>query len=193
MKRLTLLTFLLLAIACAQVPDSLIAAMKIRYKMPEGYREIEAKQEGDVGSQWAIASEKAKVEIRFSIHSLRAFKQEYEKSKQDSNQTMLNPNNLFPSLTMASALNLSGGDLSTDGLPQFSSFPPDAVKKEFGADAGGVVVVPLKKSYAHKYCMIMTLHKQNTCDIYVYMMYDDQNMFSQTELQKIMYCIGYQP
>lgn len=190
MKRLTLLTFLLLAIAWAQVPDSLIAAMKIRYKMPEGYREIEAKQEGDVGSQWAIASDKKEVEVRFSIHPLQ---QLMEMHKSGSSEMMVNPNNLFPTVSQTSGLNLAGGPQATGGVPPFRPFPSDAVKKEFGADAGGIILIPLKKSYAHKYCMIVALHKQDACDIYMYMMYNDQDTFSQVELPEIMYCIGYQP
>lgn len=66
------------------------------------------------------------------------------------------------------AINVSGGK-PIQGVGS-KSFPPDAVKKEFGADWGSTTIIPLENNSfgtEYKFCIMVTLFKKDVANAYI--------------------------
>jgi len=73
------------------------------------------------------------------------------------------------------AMNVAGGK----GSPGMGSkpFPPEAVKKDFGADWGSTTLIPIiNNSFGteYKFCMMVTLHKKETANAYIFYLGNDR-------------------
>lgn len=73
------------------------------------------------------------------------------------------------------AMNVAGGK----GSPGMGSqpFPPEAVKKEFGADWGSTTLIPISNNSfgtEYKFCMMVTLHKKETANAYIFYLGNDR-------------------
>jgi len=73
------------------------------------------------------------------------------------------------------AINVAGGK----GSPEMGSkpFPPEAVKKEFGADWGSTTLIPISNTSFgtdYKFCMMVTLHKKGTANAYIFYLGNDR-------------------
>lgn len=66
------------------------------------------------------------------------------------------------------AMNVAGGR-PTQGMGS-NPFPPEAVKKEFGADWGSTTIIPLGNNFfgtEFKFCVMVTLFKKDVASAYV--------------------------
>ncbi len=71
-------------------------------------------------------------------------------------------------LSTTVALNVAGGT-ETPGMGS-NPFPPEAVKKEFGADWGSTTIIPIgNNSFGteYKFCVMVTLFKKDVAQAYV--------------------------
>lgn len=102
------------------------------YLMSSGYKETFVTENKDLKYDFAIKSENADFEVRYTIWSLKPTLEEYKKCKLDKNCTMVNPNSIYQGIVEANVLNMTAG-LDADIGP----FPPMAVREEFNADSGG--------------------------------------------------------
>src|SRR5215217_3359693 len=78
------------------------------------------------------------------------------------------------------AINVGGGT-ATQGMGS-NPFPPEAVKKEFGADWGSTTVIPIgNNSFGteYKFCIMITLFKKDVASAYVMYLSDTkENMMN---------------
>jgi hypothetical protein len=152
-----------------------IDTLGLKFTMPEGYKETYVKENKDLWYSFAIKDTKANFEVRYSIWSLKPTIADYEKCKLDTNCNMVNPNSIYKGRVQSNVLNMTAG-ASMDIGP----FPPQAVKKEFNADAGGSSFFEFNCDFGegYKYGQMVYLHKDNVADVIITYMSNDKTTHS---------------
>ncbi|WP_412984587.1 hypothetical protein [Pontimicrobium sp. IMCC45349] len=155
--------------------ESLCDSSGLQFTMPEGYKIIDIKENRDLGYSFAVINSDSTMEIRYTIWSLKPALKQYEESLKDSNLTMIPPNNIYKGRIQANVLNMTGGQMYNIG-----PFPPQAVKKEFNADAGGSCFFEFNCEFGkgYKYGQFMYLHKDDTADVIVTFMSNNKEIHS---------------
>lgn len=145
------------------------------FTMPEGYHSVEVKDNRDLYYAFAIANEDSSMEVRFTVWPLDDILKEYEESLEDSNRIMVPPNNIYMGRVEANVLNMTGGEMYNIG-----PFPPNAVKKEFAADAGGSCFLEFNCEFGKgfKYGQFVYLHKDDVADAIITYMSNDKSTHS---------------
>ncbi|MDB5002815.1 MAG: hypothetical protein JWQ34_1040 [Mucilaginibacter sp.] len=173
MKTLHLLIALLFAatIANAQAIDSteiqfqkVLDDGKMTFTMPPGYVTTPIVKNRQMHYEFAVKSVDKSYEIRYSvspmtIKGLAGMYENKDKAKEELTAR---------TLSMTVALNVGGG--LWDPTMGFGPFPPEAVKREFGADWGGTWFINIKNNSfgtEYKYCGMTTLHKTGAADAYI--------------------------
>ena len=84
---------------------------------------------------------------------------------------MANPNKIYKGRIQANVLNMTGGQNQNIG-----PFPPQAVKKEFNANAGGSSFFEFNCEFGegYKYGQMVYLHKDNVADVIITYMSNDK-------------------
>ena len=147
----------------------------LQFTMPEGYKIIDVKENRDLGYSFALINSDSTMEIRYTIWSLKPALEQYEESLKDSNSIMIPPNNIYKGRIQANVLNMTGGQKYDIG-----PFPPQAVKKEFNADAGGSCFFEFNCEFGkgYNYGQFMYLHKDDTADVIVTFMSNNKETHS---------------
>jgi hypothetical protein len=133
--------------------ESLLDSNNMIFKTPENYIEIEPIKNRQMNYEKAYKHPNKRFEVRYAIriHNFGFYKQLFEMT----------------------ALNISKGQ-----LPKYSPFGADAVKKEFGADAGATIMVKVRKEFGqdYKYCLLVYIHKNGVGDAYIFYLADDNKI-----------------
>jgi hypothetical protein len=141
---------------------------------PAGWDEVPVMKNSQMNYDYAIKLNGKDIEIRYRIQPLDDMVKKYQEwlKNKPPGSMMIDPNNLYSGMVMATAANI-GGKMPADG----KSFPPDAVKRDFGADKGGVImIVPVKEfGQNYKYCFMLTLQKADKSVAYVFFMANSQD------------------
>ncbi len=147
----------------------------LKFKMPQGYKTKNVKENRDLAYSFAIINSDASMEIRYTIWSLKPILKEYEESLKNKKSMMINPNNIYKGRIQANVLNMTGGKMYNIG-----SFPPQAVKKEFNADDGGSCFFEFNCEFGkgYKYGQFMYLHKNNIADVIITFMSNNKKTHS---------------
>lgn len=155
--------------------QSLCDSTGLIFEMPEGYTRIDVKENRDLGYSFAVINADSSMEIRYSIWSLKPALEAYEASLKDSNQMMVPPNNIYHGRVQANVLNMTGGQMYNVG-----PFPPQAVKREFNADAGGSCFLLFNCGFGegYKFGQFMYLHKDDVADVIITFMSNDKETHS---------------
>jgi hypothetical protein len=155
--------------------ENLCDSSGLKFNMPDGYKTIDVKENGDLGYSFAVINSDSTMEIRYTIWSLKPALEQYEKSLKDSNLMMIPPNNIYKGRIQANVLNMTGGQMYDIG-----SFPPKAVKSEFNADTGGSCFFEFNCQFGkgYKYGQFMYLHKDNVADVIVTFMSNNKETHS---------------
>ncbi|NEQ49137.1 MAG: hypothetical protein F6K11_03255 [Leptolyngbya sp. SIO3F4] len=130
--------------------EETLEAMQMTFQPPDGFVEVEPIPNRQMNYEKAYQLPNERFEVRYALrqHNFAFYKQIFEMT----------------------ALNISGGR-----LPEYNGFDPDAVRQEFGADAGATVMVPLGEEFGqdYAYCLLVYLHKTGTGDGYIFYLADD--------------------
>jgi hypothetical protein len=155
--------------------EALCDSTGLTFEMPEGYRSTEVKENRDLGYVFAIVNEDASMEIRYTLWSLKPYVAQYEASLKDSTTVMVPPNTIYQGRIQANVLNMTGGQMADIG-----PFPPQAVKREFNADAGGSSFFEFNCEFGegYTYGQFVYLHKDNVADVVITYMSNDLNTHS---------------
>ncbi len=159
------------------------------FTMPKEFKQIPVKENDDVLYQHAIKSKKNKLEIRYSVFSLKQRIKEYEewKNSKNRNGVMTDPNIGYTVFTRVVVENIAGSENFKETL-----FNQKNVKDEFNADWGGTYLVEPKSGYGegYKYALITALHKDNIADAYIVYLFDDYRTV-QSEILKEFYSMRF--
>lgn len=159
------------------------------FEMPKGFVETSVVANSRMNYDYAIKHETKHFEVRFALRPLndliKAYK-ELEKNKKDGDIN-LNPNKFYQTSLQATVLNISGGQ-----MPQFSQFPPQAVKAEFNAEWGATSFFEVGKEFGqtYKYCMVVAIHKDNLADAYYFYLSDKQETINELA-EPVFHCLKF--
>lgn len=142
------------------------------FQMPQGLIECATIENRQMNYEFALKHQNKKFEVRYAIRPLSQLIRDYkekEKSKKPG-EIVINPNTFYNSLFQATVLNISGGV-----LPKFSIFDKASVKNDFNADWGATTFVKVGKEFGqeYNYCMVVTIHKDDLGDAYIFYMADN--------------------
>ena len=124
----------------------------LSFALPRDFVPVAVVTNPDVRYQFAMKSQVAKAEVRYAIFPV-----------------MQSPS-LSATWLETICVNLSGGNGCNT-----RQFPPQAVKTEFGADAGWTTVTHLHSEFGrgYTYCMINLIHKDHVAEVAIFFLFDD--------------------
>ncbi|MEM6265752.1 MAG: hypothetical protein AAGI38_24840 [Bacteroidota bacterium] len=132
--------------------QSLLEANNMEFETPQGFVEIDVIENQQMNYEKAFKHPSEKFEVRYAIrnHNFGFFQQMFEMT----------------------VLNISGGQ-----LPDYTPFGTEAVKSEFGADAGATVLVQVGEEFGqeYKYCLLVYIYKKGVGDGYIFYLADDKD------------------
>lgn len=151
--------------------QKLCDSSELDFTMPEGYKIVDVKENPNLGYSFALINADSSMEIRYTIWSLKSAIEQYKESLKDSNSVMIPPNNTYKARIQTNVLNMTGGQMY-----DIESFPSQAVKREFNADAGGSCFFEFNCEFGkgYKYGQFVYLHKDDIADIIVTFMSNDK-------------------
>ena len=152
------------------------SGMIIQEKYPLGFLEANIDESIPFKYDYALKSEIHDFEIRYVIHPSIYKQKQYEELKKTSGVVLAPQRENDYLLDFANILiNLSD---NPENLKKGRDFPPDAVKKEFGADWGNASFLMLNPSYDKKFkmCFIITLYRKNRASAYILYLANDQTV-----------------
>jgi hypothetical protein len=155
---------------------------------PIGFVNVPIVKNGRMHYEYAIKAMDRNFEIRYSIQPLDSVFIQYDSLKKSGTIMTVTPNNLYYGSFIASMGNIGMGGRT----PQINPFPLDAVKSEFNADWGASGVCEPSGDFGkgYKYCMGVTIHKDNLADAYIFYLTNDLNDL-QAQLIPIFYALKF--
>ncbi|PKL36264.1 MAG: hypothetical protein CVV44_18805 [Spirochaetae bacterium HGW-Spirochaetae-1] len=147
------------------------------FSIPDGFKPVKVKTNPDVIYQYAVRHATKKVEIRYSIFSLKEdvrVYEEYQKNKEKKSDTKIvltDPNEGYILFAVAVVMNISQSE-QTKGITEFK---PADVKHDFNADWGASYFIENNSDYGHgyKYSLVVAIHKKNIANAFIVYLFDD--------------------
>ena len=151
--------------------QNFIDTIGLQFEMPTGYAPTVVKKNRDLWYCFAIKNKNADFEVRYSVWSLQPLINDYKKCQTDPNCAMVRPNMTYKGRAQTNALNMTGGISHPIG-----TFPTQAVKEEFNADAGGSSFFEFNCGFGtgYKYGQMIYLHKDNVADVIITYLSNDK-------------------
>ena len=139
----------------------------MNFNQPDQYSETEVIENPQMNYEYAIINNAKDFEIRYAIRPLdERIKNHNEREKNKKpGDINIHPNKLHTATFQAVVFNVSGGK-----FPKIGEFEPESVKKEFNADWGALTMVEVGKEFGtdYKYCLLITIHKDDVADAYFF-------------------------
>ena len=147
------------------------------FTIPDGFMPVKVKKNPDVLYQYAVKHKSKKVEIRYSIFSLKDEVKEYNeylKHKNDKaniKMVLTDPNKGYELFAATVVMNISQSE-NTKGITEFK---PEAVKHDFNADWGTSFYIENNSEYGkgYKYSCVVAIHKHNIANAFIVYLFDD--------------------
>lgn len=154
----------------------LLGRANMVFETPKEFQETKIIENQQMNYEYAIKSSKKNFEIRFAIRPLDSTLKEYQEKKNKKGNIIIDPNKIYSTSYVATILNITGGHLS-----KINVFDKGAVKQEFNADWGATTFVEVSKEFGqdYKYCMFVTIHKDNFGDAYIFFLSDSKEDFDE--------------
>lgn len=151
---------------------------KMSFTLPKDAIPIPVVKNMQMHYEYAITFKDQPLEVRYSVAPAGyTVAEAYAGGKGISPKKSPVPDDEFGAKVSSTviAMNVAGGK----GSPGMSSkpFPPEAVKKEFGADWGSTSLIPISNNSfgtEYKFCVMVTLHKKETANAYVFYLGNDR-------------------
>ncbi len=148
-----------------------LAKAGMTFTMPNDAVEIPIVKNRQMHYELALTIPGKSVEVRYAIAPFSTIRNAMKGSQNGGDTTEAfnkRINDMARAITYSIATNVGGGVRDTTIRGQL--FPPDAVKREFGADHGGTIFIPIKNNSfgtEYKFCMMIAIHKDFAGDGYV--------------------------
>jgi hypothetical protein len=147
------------------------------FSIPDGFKPVKVKKNPDVLYQYAVKHTSKKVEIRYSIFSLKDEVKEYNEYLKHKNDTankkiiLLDPNKGYELFAATVVMNISQSE-KTKGITEFK---PEAVKHDFNADWGTSFYIENNSQYGkgYKYSCVVAIHKHYIANAFIVYLFDD--------------------
>jgi len=157
---------------------SLLGECGMNVNIPAGFIEAKIIENGDMNYEYAIKYPNKEFELRYAIRPIRYKKYANDTVKNEMEGQRPFRNSSYGTILQTIVLNITGG---VDY--EIRAFDKNAVKKEFNADWGATTFVELKSDFGkgYKYCMIVTIHKDDVADAYYFYLSNTKENFSKNE------------
>lgn len=148
-----------------------IQPLGLIFELPAGFKAVAVRENPDLFYQFAIQPAKSGFEVRYSVMDLRSWVAKYEASLSDTNQLMIHPDKIWEGMAMANGMNMTRGKMI-----DLQKFDPGAVKREFGADDGGVQFFFFQCEFGKGYKSgeVVYLHKNGVADVAITFLCKDE-------------------
>jgi hypothetical protein len=159
-------------VALSDTFQNVLKLAEMSFKMPKDAISIPLVNNMQMHYEYAITFKDKPFEVRYSVAPMG-----YSVAEAYIGGKGITPRKKDEVLSKTSAvviaINVGGGTPS----PTMGSkaFPPEAVKKEFGADWGSTTIIELQNNSfgtPYKYCMMVTIHKNEVADAYIFYLSD---------------------
>ncbi|MCX6223017.1 MAG: hypothetical protein NTZ69_18765 [Bacteroidia bacterium] len=157
---------------------ALLEECGMNVNIPEGFVEAKIIENKDMNYEYAIKYPDKEFELRYAIRPIRYKKYSDETLKNEMESQRPFRNSSYGIILQTIVNNITGGiDY------EIKAFDKNAVKKEFNADWGATTFVALKSDFGkgYKYCMIVTIHKNDFADAYYFYLSNTKENFSENE------------
>ena len=142
---------------------------QMTFKMPKDAIPIPIKENNQMHYEYAITFKDQPFEVRYSVAPIGYTVAEAYTGGKNITPRKNTMNEMKPEvISTAVAINVAGGK-PTQGMGS-NPFPPEAVKREFGADWGSTTLIPLgNNSFGtdYKFCIMVSLFKKNVANAYI--------------------------
>ncbi len=157
---------------------SLLGNCGMNVNIPAGFREAKIVENDDMNYEYAIKYPDKDFELRYAIRPIRYKEYANDTVKRELEGQSPFRNSSYGTILHTIVLNITGG---VDY--EIQAFDKNAVKKEFNADWGATTFVVLKSDFGkgYKYCMIVTIHKDDVADAYYFYLSNTKENFSENE------------
>lgn len=157
--------------------NKLLKETGILFRKPQGAVDTTIIKNQNVQFDYAVNFPKYHMEIRYIIVPMAKRVTEYQEAqkKHVRGSSTVEPNSIFD-ISVLLAANKVGCDLQDTTLDGQKFSAADA-KKDFGADAGAVLIFPVKKNLAgieYKFCTMVALQKDNVANVYIFYLYNSR-------------------
>jgi hypothetical protein len=148
-----------------------LAKAGMSFTMPDDAVEIPIVKNRQMHYELAVTIPGKAIEVRYAIAPYSTFRNAMKKGQKDGDTTEVfnkKINDMAKVITYTIATNVGGG--MRDSTIRGQMFPPEAVKREFGADHGGTILIPVKNNSFgtdYKFCMMIAIHKDFAGDGYI--------------------------
>ncbi|MBK0380431.1 hypothetical protein [Mucilaginibacter segetis] len=166
------------------------AAANIIFTFPKGFKEIKAPDNEDFSFDYAMELPGKDFEIWFLVKSQKENWASYQRTLNDKNTRLANPDSLYLGLGTANAIAFTGGrDYFTRSIPQ-------RVAARYNADAGKsylltLLDMPITKHY--KYALLITLQKDHMGTILAVCFSNEKGPEFFNNMNKASNCIKFEP
>ena len=142
---------------------------QMTFKMPKDAIPIPIKENNQMHYEYAITFKDQPFEVRYSVAPVGyTVAEAYTGGKNVTSQKNTMGEMKPEVISTAVAINVAGGK-PTQGMGS-NPFPPEAVKREFGADWGSTTLIPLgNNSFGtdYKFCIMISLFKKDVANAYI--------------------------
>lgn len=151
--------------------NKLIEQTGMVFNKPTGSVSIPIVKNRQIHYDYAVNYPDKNMEVRYTIVPMANRVKEYQDFQKNHppGSSMIDPNKMFDALVFATITNAGGG--IRDTTIKGRRFAPADVKREFGADAGGFLMVPVKNNSFgtdYKFCSMVALQKDNVANVYIF-------------------------
>ena len=155
---------------------SLLSDCGMNVSIPPGFVESKVIDNNDMSYEYAIKYSDKDFELRYSIRPIRYTKYANDTVKSEMEGQRAFRNSSYSIILKTVMLNITGGVEY-----EVQAFDKNAVKSEFNADWGATTFVELKSEFGKgfKYCMIVTIHKDDVADAYYFYLANSKDKFSE--------------
>lgn len=157
--------------------SDLMVRANMEFIQPDSFVTTSVIHNKQVLYEYAVKHRFKHFEIRYSIRPLDEQMKIYMAKKNNKQGDIFNdPNTLFLAYFYAVVSNIS----NNNPVIGYNLLNKDAVKKEFNADWGAEKFVELNKQFGqdYKYCLVVTLHKNDFGDAYCFYLSDNKENFA---------------
>jgi hypothetical protein len=166
-----------------------LSEARMTFNAPPGTIEVPLVENRQMHYEYAVKYQQFPVEIRYSISPMGERMKQVLARKENGKtpeELIKKENENSKVYAYAVALNVGGGVMDTTIRSNY--FPPGSVKLEFGADWGTTTLVNIKNNTfgtEYKICMMVTLHRDDLADAYIFYLSDTREHLMEALTNKI--------
>jgi hypothetical protein len=157
--------------------NDLLKKMNVQFHIPKNFIKVPLVEQRDAKYEIGFKHIKENIEVRINLYTEEPNTQNFEM--------------ILSMITYGKILNISQNENES---PKMTSFKDEYVKNEYGADKGYTCAFKGNSTFSGKYKMVMmnVIYKKKVGAIFIYVLFDDQNiLLNLSDISEAFYCVKY--